>query len=339
MDRVFEEQFAKREFLETPFGIVETVDLTPPEIEHKTPVLLAPGWGETLELQKVCLQEIYLSGRRVLALRHAVLIKKNRKETSYPVAELQKAETLLSLLTYKNIQAVDVISHSEGSLNVAIAATMQPARFRKLVLVTPAGVSGKDHGMRIVIGFLRHVLKTRIKSPVQSAKILTGLKRPKQQSEAHIFRRLLSFQKELSAMASFDIYPLLINARKKGIKIAILAGETDTAFPLLRMKKHLEKGIVKYNLQTDNEKKNYGFDIFATKKGGHELYTNTHEIMKQTLRLLEPEKDFLELSGLIKTNKKPLSNEAPHQEIAKSVAVEYVKKIKNSPIKSAEVTD
>jgi hypothetical protein len=47
-------------------------------------------------------------------------------------------------------------------MNVAIAATMQPRLFRHVVLITPAGVSGKDHGARIVIGFLRHIGKINI---------------------------------------------------------------------------------------------------------------------------------------------------------------------------------
>jgi hypothetical protein len=83
MDRnsVFEEQFSKREFLETPFGKIETVDIIPQKLKHTIPVLLASGWGETLELQKVCIRELYLSGRRVIALRHALLIRKAENET------------------------------------------------------------------------------------------------------------------------------------------------------------------------------------------------------------------------------------------------------------------
>jgi hypothetical protein len=42
----FDDQFAHRIELETPFGQVEVVDIAPPQIASDTPVLLAPGWGE-----------------------------------------------------------------------------------------------------------------------------------------------------------------------------------------------------------------------------------------------------------------------------------------------------
>lgn len=43
--------------------------------------------------------------------------------------------------------------------------------------------------------------------------------------------------------------------------------------------------------------------------------------------IVEPVKDFLELGGSLKTNKKPLSNQALHDLFATSVAQEYAKKI------------
>ena len=283
----FEKQFLQKQYLQTTFGIVETVDITPEKITDSVPVLLAPGWGETLELQKDCLKEVYLSGRRILALRHAIQIKK-RKFEKYPIAVLQKAETILLLLEKKQLKKVDGISHSEGSINLAIAVTMKPQLSRSMVLVTPAGVSGKDSRLRIIIGFLIHVLKTRsqFSQLIKSRKVLPDMKTQKQETNITFFKRLLSFHQEITTMATFDIHPMLINLRKQGVKIAILAGEIDPAFPLKRMRKHLEKGITEYNVDTEQEKKYYGLDIFATKKGGHELYVNTHEIMQQVLLLL-----------------------------------------------------
>jgi len=44
--------------------------------------------------------------------------------------------------------------------------------------------------------------------------------------------------------------------------------------------------------------------------------------------IVEPVKDFLELRGSIKTNKKQLSNEELHDFVAQSVADEYAQKLK-----------
>lgn len=42
--------------------------------------------------------------------------------------------------------------------------------------------------------------------------------------------------------------------------------------------------------------------------------------------IVEPVKDFLELAGSLKTNKKPLTNEQLHDFFAASVAEDYAKK-------------
>lgn len=46
--------------------------------------------------------------------------------------------------------------------------------------------------------------------------------------------------------------------------------------------------------------------------------------------VIEPVKDFLELGGSLKTDKKPLSNERLHDLFAASVAVDYSKEIKRN---------
>jgi AbrB family looped-hinge helix DNA binding protein len=44
--------------------------------------------------------------------------------------------------------------------------------------------------------------------------------------------------------------------------------------------------------------------------------------------IVEPVKDFLELAGSIKTDKKPLTNDEIHEVVAQAVANEYAKKLK-----------
>lgn len=46
--------------------------------------------------------------------------------------------------------------------------------------------------------------------------------------------------------------------------------------------------------------------------------------------LVKPVKDFLEMRGSLKTDKKPLSNEQLHEVVAQAFADEYAKKFKNS---------
>lgn len=45
--------------------------------------------------------------------------------------------------------------------------------------------------------------------------------------------------------------------------------------------------------------------------------------------MIEPVKDFLEMLGSVKTDKKPLSNEELHELFAQSLADKYAKTVKN----------
>ncbi len=276
----FEQQFQKKVIFHSPMGDMETLDIIPSKMGEQTPILLVPGWKETLKLQKVCLEELYKSGRRVLALDYPRVRPEYKNSKPYPFIQRYKAEALLDFLRWKKVSHVDVLAHSEGAINFAIAAEAKPEYFRHVVLVAPAGLQGRDNPWRIMWGFLNHVRQTHTTDKLWH---LFRAQTKRMTHSAHTLSRLKFFVSEMSDMASFDIHPLLLTLRKKGISIAILAGETDSAFPLQTMKQHLAKQITPE--WTKEEKENFGFTLFATKPGGHELYVNNHEIMKKVFEL------------------------------------------------------
>ncbi len=269
----FEEQFHKRDFIQTSLGKIETVDITPERPRITIPILFAPGWRETPELQKECLFEVYSSGRRVITLIHTKKLSIISKQKEYPDVELQKAETLLEILSAKSIEKVDVITHSEGALNVAIAASLKPKQFRNLVLVAPAGLSGTNSIANITVGFIKHITQDGA-LPLITRKVQIKSHREK----INILKNASLALKEGKAIAAYDIHPLLLNLKKKGVRTAVLVGKKDTVFPLKKVKSHLSK------LSDDAR---FGFDVFATKPGGHDLYSKPHEIMQQVERMLE----------------------------------------------------
>lgn len=271
----FSKKFEDRSIYQSPFGPVETVDISPITHTHQTPVLFAPGWQETIKMERECLYELYDSGRRVVSLTHPMAVYKRDTNDGFPAIEARKAETLLGFLDAKDIHQIDAMAHSEGAINLAIAAMMQPERFRSLVLVTPAGLIGDDNLLRLSIGFGRHVVRTG-----QINKLLKGrLKGQIYHQKLPLLKKMSIVLEEGLAMTSFNLHPLLLDLRKKGVRIAVLAGEKDTAFPIDRLKNHLSKSAP--------EDEHFGFDMFATKPGGHEIYTNTHEIMKQVLGIFD----------------------------------------------------
>lgn len=278
----FQKQFEVRKYIATPFGEIETVDIKPPNPKTSIPVFFAPGWRETPELQEACLYEVYKANRRVFTLHHARSAYAVEAVGNYPAVEIQKAKTLLLCIKHMKMKRVDVITHSEGAINVAIAATMMPEKFRNLVLVTPAGLHGKDSLIRLTSGFTQHMLG---QFAYASPRVTTYLKKlSPRKRRANLLKSALFALQEGRAIASFDIYSLLINLRKSGVKVAVLVGEKDTAIPFAKIKQHLLK---KSSLP------NYGFDIFATKPGGHELYSKPEEVMARVedfLSKLEREK-------------------------------------------------
>jgi pimeloyl-ACP methyl ester carboxylesterase len=282
-DPSFEKQFEEKALLQTAYGIIETVDATPPVPKESVPVLFAPGWRETPELEKVCLQEVYASGRRVVTLRHTPVIYGAEADHNLPVIEVQKAKTLLTVIDEKSMEQVDIITHSEGAINVAIAATMQSEKFRHLVLVTPAGLGGKSSIPQISFGFARHIARSSSQIP----RIKAGLMKKSHHVEATVLNSIKTTLQEGAAIASFDIFPLLMELRAQGIKIAVLFGERDTVFPIRKVRRHLTRHMEQLSGLSPYTKKEFGFDIFATKPGGHELYTNSHQIMQQVLELLD----------------------------------------------------
>ena len=268
----FDEQFKNRVYFDTPFGRLETLDLIPESIKDAIPVLFAPGWGETPELEKEVLREIFNTGRKVVTIRHARKIQKSEQAHDFPLVEIQKAETLVLFLQAKKIKTIDVITHSEGAINVSIAAVQNPQLFKAILLVTPAGLIGPVFPGKILVGFLMHLLQTNTFALVKA-----NNKYP-QKEQMTVKQKFSSLLQEIVAIASTDICPLLEDLKEKGVHIGILAGEKDTVFPAKEMKAHMLSHVPEL-LGEDG--------VFQTKPGGHELYANTHNIMNQVMTLLD----------------------------------------------------
>ncbi|MDO8516097.1 MAG: hypothetical protein Q7S28_02500, partial [bacterium] len=144
----FEEQFANKEEFEFLGGKVEFVDIKPEHPKNEVPVLFAPGWGSTPEAMKDAIRVMVERGRRVLCLSHATsggdmgeMDPEIREK--YPEAELRKALALNQLLTEKGIEKADVIAHSEGGINTAIAASVDSENFRNIIFMNVGGLIGK----------------------------------------------------------------------------------------------------------------------------------------------------------------------------------------------------
>lgn len=148
------------------------------ELLGKTPIIFAPGLGETAEgTFKKPAEALASLGHDVYALTHPKkapnvrFLKKEQERAkirwkkkygeklspetadalfkSIPRTEFQKAYTLIQFIQ-KEVQKksgeekVDVIGHSQGGAYALIAAFLEPELFEHVVLVNPAGQSGQE---------------------------------------------------------------------------------------------------------------------------------------------------------------------------------------------------
>lgn len=308
----FEGQYERKEKFTINGAEVESVDIKPKNQKDEVPVLVAPGWGATMESFKPGMKVLAEKGRRVISLdqprKGGEILdaynqdiedwynKKGEKHPDWPAEEVRKAQTMLGFLEQKKLERVDVIAHSEGAINVCIAAMLHPEKFagRTIVLYSPAGLIGKDNILRLNKGANANKSTTETLSkesldmiPEDSMRESTKkyLQSPQTEyskSTGHITPDYLKANpvravKELWAISQAQIEDMLRYLRDKSIKVVVVGAVDDTMFPMDKMQQNTQADFV---------------DGFVSVRGGHmqiqvhpEVYMSAVESM-----LPQPEK-------------------------------------------------
>ena len=223
------------------------------------PVFLMPGWANTPGITfKKGIDELNDLGRDVLSVETTrimeILNTEDEKSGKMKVSEtgeehekveIQKAMAILKVLEEKNIEKTDLLLYSESCINGLIAASMQPEKFRKIIMAMPAGLIGKDTFPKLAGRFLKELLAGGIN-------IAKDLKKPKfngfnrfkrsgtygHDITRYILKNPLLAYKEVSAIANSDTGYMVKNLEEQGIEIEIITGSNDPAFPPERIKKN-----------------------------------------------------------------------------------------------------
>lgn len=226
----FEEQYAHPRVVKRPLGDDLIVyDLSPERPRQETPILFAPGITPDPENHKESSYVWYKDGRRVLFpdAGHGI---DTEKVKGLWHAEVRKAAALLATLDAENVAKTDAVAHSEGALNIAIAAAMEPQRFRNIVLVEPAGMSGERNPIIMALAGLAE--DKAVQKEWEEGR-----------SEVHMYGRpdkvryyqretLLQTLKESIASSRMTINDLLVYLKGEGIHISIVHGVEDKFFPM-----------------------------------------------------------------------------------------------------------
>jgi pimeloyl-ACP methyl ester carboxylesterase len=270
----FDEQFSKKETIQTSAGLTEVVDVKPIHDKDSVPVLLAPGWSETYQTNKQGLRTVHDQDRRGLTLSHprtGANIK--GEEPDYPMAEIRKMQATIGVLSTKGIDKADVIAHSEGAINTIIAASLYPERFRNLVLVNPAGLIGEDRLDKLSGRFMSFLAKESaqiVKSPHERGPLLNLAV----QSAKYIAANPKRTIEEAAAITDTEILELIDNLHKDGIGISVVAGVDDPLFPINKITEVLSSN-------------REAIDGFYSVKGGHNKIISDQRYMEAALNALD----------------------------------------------------
>lgn len=232
---------------------IEIVDRTPREPKSVIPVLIAPGWGETPKVLEDVIEEVVKADRRAIALKY-VGAKGSRFEKTPLAVEIAEAEALLEFLDNKGVDKIDSIAHSSGAISIAIAASINPEKFRNIIFVDPAGMIGNDTFPRLLGRFSKKVIHDTYQALKNQNKRKPALRLLKEGGK-FIIQHPVQGLKEAVAISRSDIYDMVQELRRSGIKIGVMAGIEDAVFPMELVQNRVKAGTV---------------DGFLSLKGGHD---------------------------------------------------------------------
>lgn len=230
----------------------QITQINPERLKDNIPIFVSPGWGvEKAENSMVeTLETLASEGRMVISAsfeREEKIIENEIEDI--PIAELQKALTIIETINKNGLEKVDAIGHSEGGLNLAIAASLYPEKFRNLVFVSPAGMMGKkdsyldlikkftidegineikyrnDSNINSFYDYLKNIIKYIAKNP----------------SLAH---------KEAQEINNSDIFEMTKHLKEQGIGVGLICGVNDKVFPIEEVIKNADEGNIDHFIST-----------------------------------------------------------------------------------------
>ena len=228
--RTLEEQLEKPEALDLPGGRVPVLDVSPEHAKTEVPTMIAPCRGVRPDVYRYNIEVLVGAGRRVVAV-DAIHGVDTQEEGDKPHIEQRKAAAMLQTLQAKGIDRTDVLAHSEGGLYAVMAAVQEPARFRNLVLVNPAGIIGRDSPWRLGKGFIED---SKVEAARRAHKTDRDATDPKQFLKDILAKPGRAFQEAL-AISQSDIRDMLRYLKEKGIGVSIIHAADDRGFPMERV--------------------------------------------------------------------------------------------------------
>ena len=249
---------------------VKIIEISPEKEKFERPVFFAPGWGGEASIPDDALEELAKEGRHVLSMSFDQKIDNDIELPENPLiketqaVEMQKAITINQILEKKDVEEVDLIAYSEGSINALLAAVMNPEKFKNIILLEPAGMIGKKSAYKTVFDF--------IKESVSSSKnflLNDGDKGNLVKLISDVVKHVATSPKlagqGVEAISKSDIYDMLEYLKSQGMKISIIHGADEQMFPM----KDVQDEVSRKSKERGDKLSNTSIDGFYSVEGGH----------------------------------------------------------------------
>lgn len=235
-------------------GQIKFVERFPEQQKSSIPVLISPGWSENPRVFVDVIDELVRAGRHVIALKFGGNNRANDL-SDFPAIEVNRAVAILDLMKERGIEKAHGLGHSEGGIPLAIAASLQPKRFKSIVLSGTGGMIGQDTLSKLLGRFSKKIARDAVFSVASK-----GRRRLLREGTKYIFRHPVEGLRAARAISHTEIHQALSQLRSAGVKVGIMAGVKDPVFPMRRLQTGLKSGDV---------------DEFLSLKGGHDrLHTD-----------------------------------------------------------------
>lgn len=151
--KTFHRQFTNVKKLITQFGVIETVDISPPNAKGN-PIVFTSGWCGTIQVSEAVMYEFYRNNRRIVAFNYPTQnIEKYLK--NFPSFEHYKAAVLHHVVTYFSLNHFDLVAHSEGTYISLLAMKQILKQVDQIVFINPsvmhARLGLKDLLLRVLL--------------------------------------------------------------------------------------------------------------------------------------------------------------------------------------------
>lgn len=236
-------EFLERGELEVDGEQLETIDVSPEQQQHETPVVVVPGVTSTGNAYREFMVPLVENGRRVLSYNapHGVEITGNAAKWSH-AEQLRKAAALIAMLEEKGIEQADIVAHSEGAIVTALVAHLRPDLIRNIVLMQPAGMVGKGS----VPGFLGRASLDTVKYVSDSISHIADAAFRKIQrlmlteSLKSVLGDPIQTYKELESIVDMELHEFLkVLQEEQGKNVAVVQGEKDYLYPPRKMNRYI----------------------------------------------------------------------------------------------------